>query len=469
VRALARTAVGGRGQLTVLADSLDTPRAQDPGGLTAAERRVDPDAAAPFATRLRAGEDKDQQSLALRYAHALGAGTLSAQVFGARRDFAAQLPFAGSSVVRFERAFHGASVEWRAPLRGGEWVAGLDARFQDDARERFRRGADGTFGPRNLHQREAAQAVGAYVLARTDPTARWQASAGARRDALHLAVHDRLPTDGDDSGTQRYAPVSGEASLGYALAPAHRVWVRTASAFESPTFTEFATPAGGGLNSALDPQRARGAELGIKGIAVPGAGAGADATLRYELAAFALRVRDELVPFQLPGDGRDFFANAGRARHAGIELALDWRPAPAWRLSASYTYARHRLHDHRTAGGTPLGTVDRPGLPRHTGWAEAQWQDARGRYAALELTAAGPRYADDANAVQVAGHALLGARAGRRFRAGAGTLELYAGAQNLLAQPWTGNVRINAAGARYFEPGPGRAAYAGVVWTPAAR
>src|SRR5690606_28643554 len=136
---------------------------------------ADPDAAAPFALRLDAGERKDQQSLALRYEHALDAGTLRAQVFGARRDFAAQLAFPGASAVRFERAFYGTGLVWEASLPGhGHWQAGVDARFQDDVRERFIRRADAGNGPRNLHQREAARAVGVHLLAGTDPAATWQ-------------------------------------------------------------------------------------------------------------------------------------------------------------------------------------------------------------------------------------------------------------------------------------------------------
>lgn len=462
-RAKARRPVGTGGTFTVLADALDTPRAEDPGALTGAERRADADAAAPFALRLNAGEDKDQQALALRYEHAFDAGELRAQVYGSRRDFAAQLAFPGSSAVRFARAFHGAGLEWRAALGDtqGEWLAGIDARFQDDRRERFGRGADASVGPRDLYQREAAQALGTYLLARTDPAARWQASAGLRRDALHLAVHDRLSADGDDSGTRRYRASSGEAAVGLAITPAHRAWLRAATAFETPTFTEFANPAGGGLNPDLEPQRTRGVDVGLKGIAGP--------ALRYEIVAFALRVRDELTPFQLPGDGRDFFANTGRARHHGIETAVSWRLRPDWRLAASYTWARHRLHDPRTPDGTTLGDVDRPGLPRHTGWAQLQWDRPGGRFAELELTASGPRHADTAGTAHAAGHVLVGLRAGRRLALGGGTLEVWGGVENLLDADYTGNLRVDAAGARYFEPGPGRAVHAGLAWSPAVR
>lgn len=462
-RAKARRPVGTHGQLTVLADALDTPRAQDPGGLNGAERRADPDAAAPFARRLNARERKDQQALGVRYEHAFDAGEVRAQVYGSRRDFAAQLPFPGSSMVQFARGFYGVGLEWRAPLANtrGEWLAGVDTRFQDDRRERHRRGADGSFGARDLHQREAAQSIGTYLLARTDPDARWQASAGLRRDALHLAVHDRLVGDGDDSGTRRYRATSGEAAVGFAITPTQRAWLRVATAFESPTFTEFAKPAGGGLNPDLDPQRTRGLDVGIKGFA--------GAALRYEIVAFALRVRDELTPFQLPGDGRDFYTNAGRVQHTGIETAFTWQPHPHWQFATSYTYARHRLHDHTTPAGMPLGDVDRPGLARHTGWAQVQWEGSRGHFAALEATASGPRHADDTSTVRVGGHALLGARAGRRMTLAAGTLEVFGGVENLLDARYTGNVRVNAASGRYFEPGPGRALHVGASWSPRVR
>jgi iron complex outermembrane receptor protein len=43
------------------------------------------------------------------------------------------------------------------------------------------------------------------------------------------------------------------------------------------------------------------------------------------------------------------------------------------------------------------------------------------------------------------------------------TLSPFIGVNNLLDETYTGNVRLNAAFARYFEPAPDRNAYAGLT------
>ena len=65
-----------------------------------------------------------------------------------------------------------------------------------------------------------------------------------------------------------------------------------------------------GINPDLAPQRTLSLEIGGKGV-LPGT------ALRWELAAFDTRARDELVPFDIPGGaGRRYFRNAGRTQRA---------------------------------------------------------------------------------------------------------------------------------------------------------
>src|SRR5688500_16088049 len=95
------------------------------------------------------------------------------------------------------------------------------------------------------------------------------------------------------------------------------LYASLSSAFETPTVTELATQPDGsaGLNPALDPQYATTLEAGIKGTFL--------SMVRYDLAAFAARVRDELIPYEVPdGGGRRYFRNAGRTRRRGAEAGM---------------------------------------------------------------------------------------------------------------------------------------------------
>ena len=57
--------------------------------------------------------------------------------------------------------------------------------------------------------------------------------------------------------------------------------------------------------------------------------------------------------------------------------------------------------------------------------------------------------------LEAEGYTLVNLRTGYEKRVGKWTLSPFFGVQNLLAQSYSGNVRINANGGRYFEPAPG--------------
>ena len=52
--------------------------------------------------------------------------------------------------------------------------------------------------------------------------------------------------------------------------------------------------------------------------------------------------------------------------------------APAWRVDASYSYARNRF-DRYSLDGTDYADNEIPGLPRHLGFVELAWRPGRWR------------------------------------------------------------------------------------------
>ncbi|MCK5886821.1 MAG: TonB-dependent receptor, partial [Alcanivorax sp.] len=95
--------------MTLFLTAMDTPVAQDPGGLTRQQAHQDRRQASSFATRLDAGQQVDQQRLGLHYRdEAFANGLLNARAFVSQRDFRQQLPFPGSSLIDYQRRFYGA-------------------------------------------------------------------------------------------------------------------------------------------------------------------------------------------------------------------------------------------------------------------------------------------------------------------------------------------------------------------------
>lgn len=452
-------------QLRAVLTAMHLPRGEDPGGLTRAQRADDPRQATPAARNLDAGQRVDQQRIGLVYEDAgLGPGQLTLRLFHQQRDFAQQLPFPGASRIGLDRRFQGLGADYALAGRLGDraWRAslGADLEQQHDRRRRHRVNAAGDVLALSQQEVQRATGQGAFAQGELDIVPTLSLSAGLRHDRLRLAIDDRMRADGDSSGERRYGIWSGSAGLLWRWHAEHRLYASVGSAFESPTFTEFARPDGGsGFNPDIEPQRSRSHELGLRGRL-------SDA-LDYELALYAIRVRDELVPYEI--DGRSFFENAARTQRDGAELTLNWHGS--WvQAHLGYAFGRYRFSRFEAPAGDDLADRRLPGLPAHSLFGELAWRGAGQRFISLESRVNSRIHADNANQVSVGGHALFNLRAGTGWSLDGGQLLLFAGLDNLFDRDYVANLRVNAnpalvADARgYFEPGPGRQLWLGLEW-----
>jgi iron complex outermembrane recepter protein len=444
--------------LTTVFTALDQPRGQDPGGLTRDEVRADRRQAAPNALALDAGQTVRQQRLGIRYRDQdTLPGEFSVRAFYSRRDFEQQLPFPGPSLIQFERDFFGAGLDYSGdavlgarPLR---YTVGAEAARQRDDRQRFLVDGSGTPAGQIQDALETATETGLYGQADLALGERLDLTLGGRHDRLRFSIDDRFTPDGAASGHRDFAEWSFVLGLGFQLHPAHRLYASVGSSFETPSFTEFYNPSQPeqGFDPGLEPQQALNLELGAKGYL--------GARARYELALFQVRTRDEIVQVATEPDR---FANAARTRRSGLEAGLAYDLGPGLTLTGAYTWARYRFREFTDATGEDLRGRRLPGLPEHVLFAELAWREPGGVYAILDTLALGPVHADNANREPVAGYAIVNFRIGARRMVNGTEIETFAALNNLTDRHYFSNVRVNAAGGRYFEPAPERNLYAGV-------
>jgi iron complex outermembrane receptor protein len=453
-----RRELGSERALTAIVNLLDNSRSEDPGALNADEVAEGRDQAAPNSLALDAGQNVDQQLLGLQYEDlAAGPGELYLKGFISQRDFEQQLPYVGDSRIGYQRDYLGASAEYHHEVTLGNlplsYIAGVEVARQDDERFRNDVNPQGVVGEQLAEETQTATSTGVFAQGDLALTEQLTLSLGARFDRVELEVDDRYQDDGDQSGDRRFDEWSGSAGLSYRYRPQHQVYVNTGTAFETPTFSEFANPAGGGFNPSVSPQKAWNREVGARGYVGPLA-------LDYDLTLFSVRVRDELVPYD-EGD-RTFYQNAGDTDRDGIELALGWQFADQWRLDSALTLARYEF-DRFSTPAERFGGNRIPGLPEQTWVNQLTWEGRDDRFATLETQYTGDMVADNANEVEVDDYWLLNLRAGNGWRLGDDTrLSAYVGVRNLLDEEHYANVRLNAGFGRHYEPAPGRSVYGGV-------
>jgi iron complex outermembrane receptor protein len=452
--------------VTVFLTAMDTPVAQDPGGLTRQQAHQDRQQASRFASLLDAGQQVDQQRLGLHYRDDdFVNGRLNARAFISQRDFRQQLPFPGSSLIDYHRLFYGARLDYTLPFTvltlPHRLLVGVDMDRQQDDRGRRAVSPTGNITAVTADEEQQASADGIFLQLDSHLSDRLMLTIGGRADRLRMTIDDALLTDGNDSGRREFQENSYSAGLSWQLSPAHTLYTTVSSAFESPTFTELANPSGaGGFNPDLEPQTALNREVGARGALGD--------RLFYEAALFRVDVDDEITPYEI--GGRTFYQNAGQTRRDGLELGLEHATTDQLTLALSWTWSDFRFQEFfDTQQNADVSGKRLPGIPQHQLFAQVDWQAESGLFASVESILGGHRYAENTNRTRVGSEWLVNLRGGKAWKRNQQTVTLFAGINNLLDRDYYSNLRINANSDRpvqnrgYFEPGPGTTYYSGIT------
>jgi len=436
------------------------PVSNDPGGVTRAEAAANPRGARDRNVDFDAGEALDQQKLGISFKHAFpGGGELRARSYYLARDFRNRLPFTNGGIVALDRSFAGGGVSYTRGFGLGNIqhrvVAGIDHDRQRDDRQRFDNNS-GFQGALALDQLERVTSTGFFVQDEVTVSDRFAVTLGLRYDDIEFDVSDAFLADGDDSGTRSIDDVSPSIGFLYDVGARHALYGGIATAFETPTTTEFANPDGsGGFNPSLEPQKSTSYELGLRG--------GVFENTRYELVVFKIDVDDELIPFEIASSpDREFFANAGKSERRGIELSLSAAPLPRLNLALSYTWSQFKFDTFIDGSGNDFSGNTIPGIPDTFVYADISYAHESGFFAAVDALYTDDLFADNANAAKVHGATVANVRLGLQRTVDNLDIEPFIGISNVFDTYFTANVRINAFGARYFEPGPDRNFYGGV-------
>ena len=452
-----RFTLDSKASLTAVINWIDMPQQDDPGGLTLEETEDNPRQARDRNLFFKSGEEVRQGKLGLVYRKDFNEfHSLELRSFYVHRDFANRLPFEDGGQVTLERDFWGGGIQYGFTGSRARFASGLDFGRQDDARKNFDN-LEGDRGSLVLDQGEVVTSLGLFAHCEYEILPRVTLSASLRYDRVAFEVEDALLADGDDSGNLDFSEVSPMAGVAWKAFPGVSLFANASTSFETPTTTEFDNPDGGGFNESLRSQTARSFEVGARGdftfLSRPA---------RYDVAAFHADIEDVLVPYELDAfPDREFFRNAGASRHRGIEAALALDLLPELTVSLSWTWSDFLFTDYQLPDGDYSGNRI-PALPEHFADLGIRYLHPDGLYLQWNLRWSGRMFADDANSTSVDQSWVADLRAGYEFTAGRWNFEPFLGLNNMFAESYYANIRINAFAGRFYEPGPLRNFYAGV-------
>ena len=435
------------GLLEVSASAVDY-EADNPGSLSEALLAADRTQAFTNNILQQTGEEGRQAQIGAELRTELGPGEVRIAGYGIVRDILNPIP---ATIIELTRRVAGLRTAYRLAVPTGSVTLGAEAAVQRDDRRNFSndRGSRTTV---TLDQDESVDDLAVFGQISLRPLDPLTILGGLRYDNYRFAASDRLVrSDGrDDSGRVRMARASPSLGLSVQVVPALNIYASASTAFETPTTTELANrPDGsGGFNPDLRPQETVSFEGGMKGDFLGVAG--------YEVAVFTADISNALIPFEVESaPDRQFFRNAGSARHRGVEIGANARPLGWLTGRAAYSYTDAEFTDYEVDGVSFAGNRI-PGIAPHRLEAVVN-ASAGGRFAALEGRRVSSMAVADAGEARSPAYTVFDARAGLTgLRAGSATVEPALGVQNLFGEAYNGSVVVNAFGGRYFEPAPGR-------------
>lgn len=426
-------------------------RSQLPGNLTLAEARQDPALAAPANLALDQRRDFRLDRVAGKLAWApTDAGSITLSLF--HSDKSLHHPI--FQVLEQTSRDDGLDLRWRSEgmLAGRRriLVAGVSHVRGSLDDQRFVNVGGRAGAPSNRFDQHATN-TSAFVEEQLWLTPRWALALGAQALRAERRSRDLLISGGrDESFEVDYTAVSPKLGLRWLPAEGTQLFANLSRSAEPPSFGELS---GGPGVTPVDQQRATSAELGLRLRRE---------TLALDLALYRARIDGELLAL---GDGQGNplgTVNADRSLHQGLEFGVEWTPAPAWRLAASYLYNDFRFQRDPVYGDNALAGIPPQQLRAALRWARARWHVEP----SLEWVPHGG-YVDHANTFRAPGFATIGLR----FGGDAGAhWQWFADLRNLGDRRWIAstNVVADARGVdgRNFLPGDGRALYIGLEWRP---
>jgi iron complex outermembrane receptor protein len=474
-----------KSHLMFVINSVASPTAQDPMGLTRTNFNTNPRMVEAVASQYNTRKSFDQTQTGALYERSLGADdSIAARVYFGTRNAeqfqgilaSAQGPTSPGAVIDLGRQYQGTDLHWTHRVIMGPGPLTLTAGTSYDSLDERRRGylnflgsssaptALGVTGALRRNEFNTVRDLDQYVQALWQFLPAWDITAGVRRSRLQFGSTDQpIAGAGTTSSSAPYAATLPVAGLEFAASDQVRIYGNAARGFETPTLNELAYRPGNapGLNFALQPDHSDNYEIGIK--------ARWAAVGQVNAAVFRVDTQSEIVT-QTNTGGHAVYQNAGDTRREGAEFAWQRELGSAGQTRITYTYidafyASPFLTCLTTGCAAPNKRITAgnaiPSIARSTGYAELAWKPVAGWQAGIEARASSRLYVDDINSQAAPGYAIASLRAGYRLPIDRWNLSAFARCDNVLDRHYAGSVIVDETNSRFFEPAPGRTYVAG--------
>lgn len=496
--------------LTLVANYLDEPLAQDPQGLTKANWRMNPTQVVNSSNTFNTRVIRDNRQVGARLEHDFDSDdTLSLMFYGGNRDNTQYqsigsnaagtaitttkfiLPTSSTSggVAEINRDFYGTDLRFthKGQLMGGPYSFSLGSNY--DKMKDHRTGYDnfvavlgtpvgnvtcgsgiicGVKGTLRRNENDQAWDFDQYAQAEWAPQSQWSLIAGLRHSDVHIISTDYYLSNGNDGGSVSFAKTTPVVGVVFKVTPLLNLYANAGKGFETPTLVEMAyKPGVGTFNFGLQPATSNNYEAGAKAYI--------GTSTRATLAVFRTETSNEIVVAN-SFNGRATYQNASGTERNGVELSVATEFLDDFAAYVSYAYldatysspfcsgfvtTSSAVCAAKNAPATPTAWVQQgkllPGTYRQTGYGEVSWKYAPvGFSTALEAHAMDKVYVDDKNYSTAPGSTVVSWRGSLVQNIGHWSTSEFVRVDNLFDRHYVSSVKIADSNSQYYESGANR-------------
>jgi outer membrane receptor protein involved in Fe transport len=268
------------------------------------------------------------------------------------------------------------------PALRAKVIAGADldltpGAFRADSLRLFRSGSgvtlryDSARATRALYDYDVTyRQASPYVQAEFAPAARLRIDAGARYDWMSYDyTTDLAPTRAGrwrvpENATRSYTRLSPKVGLTYEASPALGVFASWRAGFRAPSQGQLFTQGTTANTVDLRPVKVGSAEVGARGQL--------GRRVLYQLSAYDMTIRDDILTFTRP-DGLREARNAGTTRHRGVEASAGAMLLPTLKLDLAWSVSDQRYVTYAPTPAISYAGLDVEQAPTQLGNALLTW------------------------------------------------------------------------------------------------
>ena len=433
---------------------VDSPYAIDPGGLTieevednrkqARERNLIYDSKESIKHLKLSGSFEKKISNKL---------TFSKYLFFSNRDFNGNIPVKKGGTIKLDRKYWGLGASLLIKNKFNTQI-GFDLGNQKDLRKRYFNN-EGEIGALVLEQNEKFINYGIFLVSSLKLNS-FIINPGIRLDKNTISIDDQFLADGNSSDKINLNSLNPSLGINYKSNSLNRFFVNVSTGFETPTLNEFgSSPIGSGFNKNLKSQNSINYELGFSKKSV-------NNKFKLDLIYFNTSTKNEVLPYedsQFPG--QVFYNNAGKTQRSGIEFSGSYNYNNFWNFNSSISIGRYLfdefIDNEKNYSGNKI-----PGVPEKTMFFNVNYKNESKLSVSLQLKVIGDLYANNSNSVKVDGFNRLNLKISKEINYKKITIDPFLIFKNILGTSYYDNIRINAFGARYYEPAAKANFYGGI-------